>query len=429
MKFPALVLAAIFALMAFGVSAQTPEQAKKVYLAENHEILFLDRQNEFKLFDRTFYSSDLFLLGEMHGTANSYKVQQLLARQLKKKANFKYYAIELTYPGSVQINRYLETGDETKLKPVFEAMKGGFVYSREYYEVFTHIYQLNQNLKAKDRIRFIGVDNFSPNARSLAFLAEMLADLRYQKGSLKLLEEMQSAAKTNLTYNTWKKYFDDLAADLKNNKKIYREVFGNRLWEFEFLIDNFTASFSINKTRNVKPLSDEEIENVRDGQMAKNFASLYQNLNLKGEKTFGFFGREHTYKDSGKRTSWMTARIRKTNSELKISTIALRYMESNFMIPTYFLEAQFGTKQDKLYFYGGFQNDDSPFVKAVGIESLNAIRPDADAVLFRFNAPKSPYKALPDLIDEIADGKSTTDYFDYAILLRKSPAAAPISEK
>lgn len=411
------------------ISFKAQEQTKREYLAENHEILSLDGQNEFKLFDKSFYANNMFLLGEMHGTANSYRVQQLLVDDLKKKINFKYYVIELDYITVVQINKYLETGDEAQLKSVFESYKGSFVYSREYYDIFTHVYKINQKLKEKDRIKFIGIDRFAPDAKNLAFLSDILADVKYKKDSLKVLDKIYSPERQSLTYDAWIMLFENLGADIKNNKKTYQKIFGNRFWEFEFLIDNFVASFPINKTRNVKPLSDEEVENVRDAQMAKNFAAFYQHLDLKNQKIFGFFGREHTYQDSGKRTFWMTARIKSANPKLKIATIALRYMESNFMIPTSFLERQFGTKQEKLFFYGGFQNDNSPFVKAVGIEDLNAIEPEAKVVLFRLNKAKSPYKMLPDLVDEIADGKSTTDYFDYAILLRNSSAATPISEK
>ena len=110
---------------------------------------------------------------------------------------------------------------------------------------------------------------------------------------------------------------EDLTAEIKGNRIIYQKVFGTRFWEFEFLVDNFMASFTINRTRSVKPLSEEEVENVRDERMAKNFAIFYQNLNLKGQKLFGFFGREHTYQAAGKRTTWMTARIKTEQPKLQ----------------------------------------------------------------------------------------------------------------
>ena len=411
------------------VSVNAQNETKQQYLARNYEVLSLDKQNEFKLFDKTFYANDLFLLGEMHGTANSYRVQQLLVDELKRKTNFKYYIAEIDYLESLSVNRYLETGDESHLKSVFESMRGGFAYSREYYDVFTHIYKLNQTLKAKDRIQFVGVDRFSPDSANLAYLGKILEETNYKKGSLEILEEILKPKQKTYEYDEWKTLFDNLSKEIKSNEKQYQKLFRNKFWEFEFLIDNFTASFPIRETRNVKPLSEEETDSIRDAQMAKNFATLYQNLSLKDQKIFGFFGREHTYKETGKRTNWMTARIKVENPKLKTATIALRYMESNFMIPTYFLEQQFGTKQEKLFFYGGFQNDNSPFVKAVGIEDLNAVKPDAEVVLFKLNGQNSPYNSLPDLVDEIAEGKATTDYFDYAILLRKSKATTPISEK
>ena len=409
------------------ISAQNT--AKQKYLLENHEILSFDKQNQFKLFDRKFYANEMFLLGEMHGTADSYRIQQLLIDELKKKTNFKYYFIELGYLQTIGINEYLKTGDENKLNQIIETIKGGFGYSRDYRNIFTHVYELNRKLAEKDRIRFFGVNGFSPTREDFAYLVKILTDSGYKKGSQKTIDKIYTFDSIPYNYKDWTAFFAGLSKDLEANKPVYRQSLGDRFWEFDFLLDNFNASFNIETVRNVKPLSGQETENVRDAQMAKNFAALYQHLNLKGQKIFGFFGREHTYKKSGKRTNWMTARIKTANPKLKIATVALRYIESQFMIPTYFLEQQFGTKQEKLYFFGGFQNDNSPFVKALGIEDLNVVAPESEAVLFRLNAKNSPYNSLPDLVDEIADGKSTTDYFDYAVLLRKSAAAIPVSEK
>ena len=424
----------LFALLFFAIfSPSSPinaqNSAKQKYLLENYEVLSFDKQNQFKFFDKEFYANQVFLLGEMHGTADSYRVQQLLVDELKKKTDFKYYFIELGYLQTIGVNEYLKTGNESKLNQVIETIKGGFGYSRDYRNIFTHVYELNRKLPEKDRIRFFGVDGFSPTRESFAYLVKILTDSGYKKGSQKNVDKIYTFDSIPYTYKDWTTFFADLSKDLETNKTVYRQILGDKFWEFEFLLDNFNASFNIETVRNVKPLSEQETENVRDAQMAKNFAALYQHLNLKRQKIFGFFGREHTYKDSGKRTNWMTARIKEANPHLKIVTAALRYMESQFMIPTYFLEQQFGTKQEKLYFYGGFQNDNSPFVKALGIEDLNAVAPESEAVLFRLNAKNSPYNSLPDLVDEIADGKSTTDYFDYAVLLRKSKAAIPISER
>ena len=89
----------------------------------------------------------------------------------------------------------------------------------------------------------------------------------------------------------------------------------------------------------------------------------------------------------------------------KIVSFSLRYLNCNFMIPTSFLP----TKQDKLFFYGDFQNDDSPFVKAIGINELNAIEPGMETILYKLDEQNSPYRNLPDLVEKIADGKSTVD--------------------
>lgn len=417
-------------LFAFSIeSTQAQSSTKQQYLADNHEVLSFDKPNEFKFFDKNFYANDLFLLGEMHGTANSYRVEKLLVDEFKKKTNFKYYLIELDYTHILDANKYLETGDESTLKSAFESFKGGFGYSHEYYEIFTNTYQINQTLKEKDRIKFIGVEVVSAKTKSIELIIKLLSDAKYKQGTSEILDKIYTYKKNQYVFEAKKKLFVTLNEEIKNNTQRFEKILGKNFWEFKFLVDNFAASFPINEKRSGGPISDEDKETIRDTQMAKNFAELYKHLNLKNQKIFGFFGREHTYQDNGKEAQWMTSQIKKNNPSLKIASFSMRYMDCNFMIPTAFLEAQFGTKQEKLYFYGTFQNDNSPFVKAVGIDDLNAVEPSADAVLFKMNGKNSPYNSLPDLVEEIAKDKATTNYFDYAILLRRSKATTPISEK
>jgi hypothetical protein len=407
-------------------STQAQSNTKQQYLADNHEILSFDKPNEFKFFDKNFYANDMFLLGEMHGTANSYRVQQMLADEFKKKTNFKYYLIEWDNASASEVNNiYLETGDESALKAFFESAKGDFSYSQEFYNVFTYVYQLNQNLSRKDRIKFIGAGVIHPGTKYIESLNKLLSDVKYKQGTSEILDEIYTYKKRKYVYEEKKKLFTTLNEEVKNNTQRFEKILGKNFWEFKFLVDNFAASFPINGKRSGKPISDEEVETIRDTQMAKNFAELYKHLNLKKQKIFGYFGREHTYQDNGKETQWMTSQIKKNNPTLKIASFSMRYMDCNFMIPTYFLEAQFGTKQEKLYFFGTYQNDNSPFVKAVGIDDLNTVEPSAEAILFKMNGKNSPYNSLPDLVEEIAKDKATTNYFDYAILLRKSKAATP----
>lgn len=413
-------------IICLGAIALGQNSTKNQYLANNYEVLFFDKANAFRFFDKKFYQNDIFLVGEMHGTANSYKVQQLLLDEIKRKTNFTNYLVELDYVDAARINKYLVTGDEKILQSVFAQYKGVFYYCKEYYDVFTHIFQINQKLKEKDRIKLIGVETVSPNkVKNLDFLEEILAEVNYKKGSLQILDEIYQYKNKEFSYSEWKKLFISLIEDVKNNRQKYEKILGKKFWEFNYLAENFAASFAQNEKRSGKPLTDEDVETIRDTQMAKNFQTQYEHFKLKKQKFFGFFGREHIYQSYAKQTQWMTAQIKKNNQQLKIVSFSLRYLNCNFMIPTSFLP----TKQDKLFFYGGFQNDDSPFVKAIGINDLNGIEPNAETILFKLDEQNSPYRNLPDLVEKIDDGKSTVDYFNFAILLRNSMATTPISEK
>lgn len=416
-----ILLIVFLAIIGFGQNL-----SKTQYLADNHEVLSFDKPNNFRFFDKKFYQNDLFLIGEMHGTVNSYKVQQLLLDEIKRKTNFTNYLVELDYVDAARINKYLTTGDEKILQTVFAQHKGVFYYCKEYYDVFTHVFQINQKLKTKDRIKFIGVETVSAiKAKNLDFLEEILTEIKYKNGLLPILDQVFQYKIKKISGNEWKQLFVNLAEDVKNNPPKYEKIFGKKFWEFNYLAENFVAWFDQNEKRSGKTLTDEDVDTIRDTQMAKNFQAQYENFKLKKQKFFGFFGREHIYQSYSKPTQWMTAQIKKNNPQLKIVSFSLRYLNCNFMIPTSFLP----TKQDKLFFYGGFQNDDSPFVKALGINDLNEVEPNSETVLFKLDEQNSPYRNLPDLVEKIADGKSTVDYFNFAILLRNSKATTPISEK
>jgi erythromycin esterase-like protein len=417
----------IFLLLSAGF-AQAQTYPKQKYLTENNEVLSFDKPNEFKFFDKNFYSNDIFLLGEMHGTKGSYRLEKILVAELKKKTNFKYYLIELNFTDIAKVNKYLETGDEKLLESFFERIRGTFGYNREYYAGFTHIFEINKTLKPKDRIKFIGVDVFSPAIENINFLDEMRKEVKYQRGSLKILDEIFDYQDKKIANPEWRKLLVSLHEDVNKDGKKYEKIFGKKFWDFQYLVENF-ATFIARYEKQKAKAPEEETETMRDTQMAKNFAKHYEHLNLKNEKIFGFFGREHIYESAGKQNIWMTSQIKKSYPSLNVATFSIRYMESNFMIPTSYLTAQFGTKQEKLYFYGGYQNDNSPFVKAIGIEDLNTIEPNAEAVLFKLTGKNSPYNSLPDLVGDIVEGKATTDYFDFAVLLRKSKEATPIKEK
>lgn len=136
-----------------------------------------------KLFDDSFYSSQVILLGEIHGYADNQKLDLDFLKFLNQKMGIKYYIAEMDSIYSHKLNLFLHgnTKDQNLLKEVVVAVRKRIPQqsSKELMEKWNAIYDYNQTLKDSLKISVIGIDtDFNDNSRKISRDSAMIINFK-----------------------------------------------------------------------------------------------------------------------------------------------------------------------------------------------------------------------------------------------------------
>ncbi|WP_417888062.1 hypothetical protein [Zunongwangia sp.] len=170
----------------------------------------------------------------------------------------------------------------------------------------------------------------------------------------------------------------------------------------------------------------------RDSAMIMNFKKFIKKKKIENEQFYGYFGLFHVSQETIKNnTKSFAERLKSNNFKVK-SIVCLNidsevYLPKNEKIPT--------TKSEKI----SFLNMDGPIVLVKGINDLKKASTKENITLFNLNKKNSPYFNSKKLItmktnfinqnwSPEKDNLKTTDFFQYAILIRNSKANTPINE-
>lgn len=371
--------------------------------------------------DSAFYKNQFFLLGEFHGIKYSYDFQAAFLDNLKKRTDIRYYVAELDNCSAYFINKYLRDYDTAMLLKHFEWYKGTFFYSREYINCFIALGKLNREYPTERQVRVIGVDIQHQPAIAFEYIKEVFGPIySLQKEVLPFMETIFNTPDTAWNTINLEDFISSGLKEIKANYSVYRLVFANKIKDLEFVIRNISNRYFVYAHR-------QQFNQLRDSIMFDNFSYLYNENNIGTNKMFGFFGREHTFQFASSQTNWFISLVkRKMNLSGIVSTV-LFYTNCNQMLPSSQARSR-GIKMKYLYFFGKWANDDGSFSYTKGIDALTKCQTNYNSIsLFSLATFNSPYLKLKDLVTGIAEGHSTTDYFQYAILLRDSPASTPLS--
>lgn len=153
---------------------------------KNNQVQIQDKIDG-RLFDDSFFSSQVILLGEVHGYADNQKLDQYFLKFLNQKAGVKYYIAEIDSLNSNKLNHFLRgnTKDQNLLKEVVVAIQKRIPQqsSKELLEKWSDIYDYNQTLPDSLKISVIGIDtDFNDNSRKISRDSAMIVNF---KNSLK----------------------------------------------------------------------------------------------------------------------------------------------------------------------------------------------------------------------------------------------------
>lgn len=312
------------------------------------------------------------------------------------------------------MNQYLDTGNETFLKKTFLEAKGTFYANQNFYNFYKKLYTYNQALPAQDRIRFISLD----------------VEHQYRYSHAQLLTQFDQHVKMHTdtcafirlfyqlnpekTGNYQKAYQQYQQAFEKDSLQLQQEL-GSAYQTIYYLIRNINYKFIA--------MADKH-DLARDSLMYENFKTRTRSLDIQTHRAFGFMGIDHCYLEGTKRAKNFGAYLPKQG--YRVASTIMLYSNCSAQIPSFYLPKPLrflGGK--KGYFMSKLRSNDRWIEYQEYINALKEVAPSS-MTLFGLTGAESPFKTRHLLIDELKSARPTTDYMQYVILIRNSPAAAEL---
>ncbi len=396
------------------------------YLAKNNEKITIGGSNSFAIFDEAFYNNQLFLVTESHGYYKPHEIDAELFKQINKKNGVRYYVAEVDFSQAHYINKYLNTGNEDFLKAIYQnwynkqaqwGCKAGF-------EKWKSLYNYNLTLAKGKKIIVIGLDEAQDLNMNEKLLAEIATEVKYKAGN-KMIDSLLSFSTVNLDNDSTRsfiKFTRRLVTDIAANETAYKKIFKSRYFDFQFIVKNIAS------------------KKGRETKIFENFNTFYNEYKLADQKMYGFWGRFHGMQDSINAGMSFSAMLKKSNLPLadKIITIPVFCVESASMLPTQFLP-EMARDKGIIFSSAAMVNDDSFIYVVNGIKALRKFVGKNENVIFKLNAPSSPYNKGLNLVESSSQfdktfnwqgnkNAATTNYFQYVIVVSNSMWAVPYGD-
>lgn len=344
----------------------------------------------------------LFLLGEVHGVAVNYAIDFALLRHLHRVAGVRIYLMEFSHAHAQYVNRYLETGNEAPLDFTLGQMHGFVDCSHERRQFFVNLHAWNLSLSSAERVRVVGIDLERMAGISLAYLQEQFdaidlpADLRAAVSALRDLPVSVAPAP-----ELARKLAADLSAAVSRHRAVCIRLLGARWFDAELALNNLQDRFRVQADR-------AHYDALRDAIQHRNFLRLAEHVPF--EKAYGRTGSAHVLQRRTGGIDHFSTLLQAPGSKWAGAVVGIW--------PLY-------EKSWRLSFaggrYGAVPCSDEP----------STTRPFAaaavgDLTLFNLTAEGSPFSSRL-VLPQVANGGVSTDYFQYVVLMKSSPAATPIS--
>ncbi|WP_291127459.1 hypothetical protein [Flavobacterium sp. UBA7682] len=413
MKFRLLLYIILFAQLGFS-------QSKNDYLQSNRYDI-LDASFEFP-----HSGFKIMGFGAYHGSQETENAEKIILEQLIKKHKIKYYLPETDFGIAYYFNQYLKSGDTLLLKDLVKHYGSRVPQERsiETYNKWKNIKKINDNQSAEDKIEVVGIDLIV----TYKYTSKLLIEL-FETGKGKFVSYDNLAAMLEIDTTDYSPNYDShsknilkaFVADYENNKAYFESISKNQKIT-DNLIDNISLTF---KKRD------------REKTIFDNYLSLSELYNFSSNAQFVRMGFFHIEKERENSNPSFFTRLIESNVYKKEEIVAI----AGFLTKSRVLwDLKFDDKKKYIGYTteGGYGIGDYWKEYFKGINKLKKNRL-SNLTLYSLNKENSPYtKNETDLMEiklflkksnkNDLKGKTTTDYFDYAILISNSRASTPIDE-
>lgn len=369
------------------------------YLKEHSETIHLSESFSFSMLDKDIKENQLIMVGEIHGFEEPQKFDYELFTHLQANHNVRQYYAELDYVQSLLLNQYMESGDENLL---YKALKKWAVIqgrnNTDYFDKYRKFQQYYKQLSEDDKFKFIGVDKLQDVQLTLNYLNSL--------GKTTNLEIKETV---------------DLS-DILNQISLLDSIYSN----------SPDTLFTLNHIKgNLKHYSEQT---NREKVMFDNFRSLYQQLNRRNEKVYGYFGLYHVfqYQINGKHP--LASQIRQSDLDLEDKILSMNFLmlDSYMVMPSNQLP---GFMRDSgQYTRMPISSDVMLFVYIYGIKDFKRMTPEHHKSLVKMNGKNCPYKnsnrmnktiQLLPVAEKFEFDEKGKPYVQYTIFVRNSDWAEP----
>ncbi len=360
----------------------------------------------------------VYLIGESHGIRVNSEIREQVFKSLYHHRGVRALLMEMPYSASVLLQKYLDTGDRSRLDAVFEHMQGTPAFTRERKQFWRNIQRWNSALAESEQIRVYGIDIEHQLEHSAAHLQSLfqqhplsevpaLTSPAYKFPHLHALEGLltnpQDISYEKVSKAEWTEIVQLSLQELSAHPRAAAEWLGDELLGFRLVLQNILYRYQCVEGGT----TDKAWNRLRDERIYRNFLTLYSAI-PRGMRFFGQWGLNHVFQQREFDVNWLAARLRHSpDSPVKneICSIALIYEQANQR-----------SKHDQVT--SGFSNYlpiSGAFYQAV----------QWNLTLFSLNRPDSPFDRQLHwmLTTPPPESGVTTDFFQYAIYARFSPAS------
>jgi len=387
--------------------------AEGKFLAKNYDELKVGEEGfsslgKFSLLDSSVKGKEVFLTGENHATNANAELELEFLKYFYNEAGVRYYLQELSPSDAAFLNEYLETGNEEILREVFAPFEGTAGWTQENYEKYRQVYAFNRSLPENEKIRFVGVDLEHQIANAYRYLYWALPETEAPSEIAPIIDKLKvTYQEADLGHSSadWEQLRNlalELQDSIKANYGVYQNYLGDKFFEFELVVENTLYGIDFhygNYKDDVK---------FREKVIYDNFKKQYEQL---GEGAFyGQFGGYHVVQQDDHFAGYLN---NSADSPVKGKVLSIRYLyqESAFSVP----QGDGTYKVEHLTNYDWSHDEFDIF-------------PKYGYTLFKLTGSDSPF--AQDLIWFETKGKPpdgvTTDYYQYFVLIRNSPAQTPL---
>lgn len=214
------------------------------FLKENHTSIDVNKNTGFSLMDSDIKNNKVILAGEGHAVAKNYPLKLALLKYLNKKYKVKSLLIEMSYSDSCYINEYLQSGDESKLKTIYNNLQGTFAWNTDEYNSWMKLRKYNLTIPANQRIKVIGIDIEHQLPIAYDYLNSILPHNPPPAEIQSTISQLTDKNRLQNNKSFRESTAVNLANDMKSKPSIYKSYLGNHYFDFNIVVDNMVNSIN-----------------------------------------------------------------------------------------------------------------------------------------------------------------------------------------